>query len=106
MNIEKFFTEISKPIEGNQASLLLERLYELSRAINNMEPDDLISLFQALSMLKKQQPWKLFGNPVIRNINDTQKIIIHAMKKRPSHATAFNNAIEDESINGCHYRMY
>ncbi|MFA6514467.1 MAG: hypothetical protein WCT50_04255 [Patescibacteria group bacterium] len=104
---EKFFMEISKPIEGDRAGLLLERLFTFTQAINKMEPDDLIALFQALSMLKRQQSINWFGrNPIRRSIADTQKVIIVAMQKRPSHAAAFNNVIKDEWVNDNKYRIY
>ena len=105
-NTEKFFIEISKPIEGDRAGLVIERLFLLTRAINMMTPDELIALFQALSMFKRQQPINWFGrNPIRRSIADTQKVIITAMQKHPSHAAAFNNVIEDESVNGSIYRI-
>lgn len=103
-NTEKFFMEISRPIEGNQAGLLLERLFSLTQAINKMEPDELIALFQALSMLKRQQPVNWLGrNPIRRSIADTQKVIITAMQRHPSHVAAFNRVIKDESVNGSSY---
>lgn len=106
MNTNDFFLEISKPVDGDQKNQLIEKLFKLAKAINQMEPQDLIALFQALSMLKRQQPISLLGlNKIRRSIGDTQKIIITAMQKHPTHARQFNNVIDDEWVNGHQYHI-
>lgn len=106
MNTDDFFLEISKPVDGAQADQLIEKLFKLAKAINEMGPEDLIALFQALSLLKKQQPISFFGrNKIRRSIGDTQKIIITAMQQHPNYARKFNNVIGDDSVNGYFYHI-
>lgn len=107
MNTNDFFSEISKPIEGENASLLIEKLFKLAKAISEMKPNDLIALFQALSMMKRQQSIGWFKtNPVIKSINDTQMIVINAMQKHRADAEEFNRVIGDEWVNGARWRIH
>lgn len=106
MNTNDFFLEISKPIEGENSGLLIEKLFKLAQSINNMAPDDLIALFQALSMLKKTQPWYSFkGNRIRVSIIDTQIMVITAMQRHIGYAARFNNVIGDEWIRGHQYHI-
>lgn len=106
MNTNDFFLEISRPVEGENSGLLIEKLFKLARSINNMSPEDLIALFQALSMLKKTQPSHWFKrNPVQESIIDTQIIVITAMQKHSSHSAQFNNVIGDEWVRGHQYHI-
>lgn len=106
MNTNDFFLEISKPIEGENSGLLIEKLFKLAQSINNMAPDDLIALFQALSMLKKTQPNYWFKkNPVKTSIIDTQLLVINAMRRHGNYAALFNNVIGRECIRGHQYHI-
>ena len=106
MDTNDFFSEISKPIEGENAGLIIEKLFNLAKAINAMEPSDLIALFQALSMLRRQQPVGWFKtSPVTKSIIDTQMIVINAMQKRRDYAEEFNLVIGEEWVNGTRWRV-
>jgi len=106
METNDFFLEISKPVEGENNALLIEKLFRLAKAINEMSPDDLVAMFQALSMLKKTQPSGFFKtNPIRRSIEDTQLIVINAMQKNRAYAGRFNDVIRHEWINGSQYHV-
>jgi len=101
-----FFVEISKPLKEEDSGSSIEKLFKLSQAINMMTPNELISFFQALSMLKKMQPWHIFKKNLVRErIIDTQLLVINAMQNYKGHAARFNNVIGDEWIRGYQYHI-
>lgn len=95
---EDFFVEISKDNKNNV--LLLETLTNFAFKINKMSADELVAFFQALSMMKRMQPIRFFGNPVRKNIRMTQIIVVNAMKdllcknrNDPNMKQRFNNVL-------------
>jgi hypothetical protein len=103
-----FFVEISKSNEGD--TMLIQTLFQFTKKINSMSPDELIAFFQALKMLKDMHPKSLFrSNKIRKNITNTQIIVVEAMQRqaRNSLATArmFNNVISDVWIGWNQYHI-
>lgn len=108
--LEDFLLKISKKIEKDIAiekSLIKDLFYFYSK-INDMNANELISLFQSLKTLKDFYPWKINKifrqNPVRINIEKTQIFVIEAMKEKCKRnydlTVRFNSVIWNTWING------
>jgi hypothetical protein len=76
------------------SSAIIKSLFEFAKLINQMSNDDLISFYQALTLLKKAQPITLFRKNLLRvNIEEVQRIIYQAMK------TSLRNSDQNKAIN-------
>ncbi len=99
MEANNFFLKIAQSAEDVSAKEFMNTIFEMIKMINSMSPEELGSLFQTLSMLKKKQKkFILRRNPILDSIDDFLLIIVQAMHKYSKYDSYFSVVLHNEKI--------
>lgn len=103
MDINNFFRNLDDQSKIDSTNVI-KSLFEFTKAINNMNLEDLISFYQALSMLEDLQPVVLFKkNPLKENIKKTKGVVAQIMDCR---LTEIKNSVPVVPYNSRNFEHY